>query len=97
MATQVSQSTAPVWRLQDAKSQFSALVDNALRGVPQHVTRRGRRAVVVVSEADYAALQRNASGGATRPASLIGHLLAMPKVADEAAGLDLQPREIDFS
>jgi len=97
MPTPPSHSTAPVWRLQDAKSQFSAVVDNALRGVPQHVTRRGRQAVVVLSEADYAALQRNATGGAARPASLIGHLLAMPKVADEAPGLDPQPREIDFS
>ncbi|MFO1279961.1 MAG: type II toxin-antitoxin system prevent-host-death family antitoxin [Burkholderiaceae bacterium] len=97
MSTPVPPPTAPVWRLQDAKSQFSALVDNALRGVPQHVTRRGRQAVVVMSEADYAALKRNATGPAARPASLIGHLLAMPKVADEASGLDLQPREIDFS
>lgn len=97
MPAQTSQSTAPVWRLQDAKSQFSAVVDNALRGIPQHVTRRGRQAVVVLSEADYAALQRNASGGAARPAGLISHLLAMPKAPDEAPGFDLEPREIDFS
>lgn len=32
-----------------------------------------------------------------RPASLVGHLLAMPKGADEAPGLDLQPRDFDFS
>jgi antitoxin Phd len=37
------------WRLQDAKAQFSALVDNAMRGVPQHVMRSGKRAVVVLS------------------------------------------------
>jgi antitoxin Phd len=97
MSTPVSQSTVSVWRLQDAKAQFSAVVDNALHGVPQHVTRRGRQAVVVVSEADYAALQRHAAGAAARPASLIGHLLAMPKAADEAPGLDLQPRDIDLS
>ena len=69
---------AQAWRLQDAKSQFSALVDNALRGVPQHVTRRGKQAVVVLSEQDFEALQRIAANRAARPASFIEHLLAMP-------------------
>ncbi len=34
------------WRLQDAKTQFSQVVEAALQGEPQHVTRRGREAVV---------------------------------------------------
>lgn len=63
------------WRLQDAKSQFSELVNAALRGVPQHVTRRGKRAVVVLSEQDFATLQRNARAQAP---SFVGHLLAIP-------------------
>lgn len=89
------------WRLQDAKAQFSALVDNALRGVPQHVTRRGKRAVVVLSEQDFEALQRSASQTGNLPRSLNEHLLAIPKRQDEPddalPGLDLQPRELDFS
>ena len=36
------------WALQDAKNRFSALVDAALRGEPQTVTRRGAPAVVVL-------------------------------------------------
>ena len=28
------------WKLQDAKNKFSALVDAAIAGEPQHVTRR---------------------------------------------------------
>lgn len=103
----VSNSTA--WRLQDAKAQFSALVDSALRGVPQHVTRRGKQAVVVLSEQDFEALQRsaaNAAGNAAKPMSLIDHLLAIPKathtIEKEAAielidRLEAQPRDIDFS
>ena len=96
----VSNSTA--WRLQDAKAQFSALVDNALRGVPQHVTRRGKQAVVVLSEQDFEALQRsaaNATSNKAKPVSLIEHLLAIPKAAQniEAERLDVQPRAIDFS
>lgn len=101
------------WRLQDAKAQFSALVDNALRGVPQHVTRRGKQAVVVLSEQDFEALQRSAASRASKPVSLIEHLLAMPKEPVGMAAplkakalphptadflpMDLQPRDIDFT
>ena len=95
-------SNLTAWRLQDAKAQFSALVDGALRGVPQHVTRRGKQAVVVLSEQDFEALQRsaaNAAGNIAKPVSLIDHLLAIPKAAQsiEAERLDVQPRTIDFS
>jgi len=98
---------AAPWRLQDAKAQFSELVERALRGVPQHVTRRGKQAVVVLSEADFKALQRNAS--TQKPSGLIEHLLAIPKrptqlaskargaTGPEFTGLELQPRDIDFS
>lgn len=63
------------WRLQDAKAQFSAVVDGALRGVPQHVTRRGKQAVVVLSKQDFAALQ---SQGSRQASGFIAHLRAMP-------------------
>lgn len=104
MHAPLPQTPTPAWRLQDAKAQFSALVDNAMRGVPQHVTRSGKRAVVVLSEEDFEALQRSAAGRAHAPVSLIEHLLAMPKSAeapacDEADSprLDVQPRDVDFS
>jgi antitoxin Phd len=98
-------SNSTAWRLQDAKAQFSALVDGALRGVPQHVTRRGKQAVVVLSEQDFEALQRsaaNAVGRSAKPLSLIDHLLAIPKSPEasqtfQADRLDVQPRDIDFS
>ena len=101
MQTTSPQTTASAWRLQDAKAQFSALVDNALRGVPQHVTRRGKPAVVVLSEQDFEALQRSAASRADKPATFIEHLLAMPKapiseVADSPR-LDVKPRDVDFS
>lgn len=41
------------WPLQDAKNKFSELVNAALAGEPQRVTRRGRPAVVVVSAEEY--------------------------------------------
>jgi prevent-host-death family protein len=37
------------WRLQEAKSRFSELVDMALAEGPQLVTRRSSEAVVVVA------------------------------------------------
>ncbi|WP_038056690.1 type II toxin-antitoxin system Phd/YefM family antitoxin [Thermus amyloliquefaciens] len=44
------------WQLQEAKARFSELVEEALRSGPQVVTRRGKRAVVVLSWEVYARL-----------------------------------------
>ena len=41
------------WPLQDAKNKFSALVNAAVAGEPQRVTRRGQPAVVVLSVEEY--------------------------------------------
>ena len=41
------------WQLQDAKSKFSQLVDNAMKNQPQFVTKHGNNAVVVLSFEDY--------------------------------------------
>ena len=41
------------WKLQDAKAQFSKIVNDALKDGPQYVTRRGTKAVVVVSVQEY--------------------------------------------
>lgn len=101
MHAPLPQTPTPAWRLQDAKAQFSAVVDNAMRGVPQHVTRSGKRAVVVLSEEDFEALQRSAASRAHAPVSLIEHLLAMPKAPrgaqTDATRLDILPRDVDFS
>ena len=42
-----------IWSLAQAKAKFSELVERALRDGPQHVTRHGRPAVVVVPEAAW--------------------------------------------
>ena len=77
------------WRLQDAKTQFSQVVEAALRGEPQHVTRRGRDAVVVLSEASHRELQESAHSGAP---GFVTHLLAIPK--GDAPQVRAQPRQI---
>ncbi|MBK9572050.1 MAG: type II toxin-antitoxin system prevent-host-death family antitoxin [Rhodoferax sp.] len=86
MRTTPTKPTTTAWRLQDAKAQFSELVDNALRGVPQHVTRRGKQAVVVLSENDFEALQRHA---ANRSKRLIG-LIERAGNAEDARSIEVK-------
>jgi antitoxin Phd len=62
------------WSLQDAKNQFSAVVEAARRR-PQTVTKHGKPAVVVVAAEDYARLAR--LDRLTTP-DFAAHLLEMP-------------------
>jgi prevent-host-death family protein len=41
------------WPLQQARNRFRDLVDSALDEGPQRITRHGKQAVVVVSEAEW--------------------------------------------
>lgn len=41
------------WQLQEAKSKFSQVVENAMHNKPQFVTKHGNNAVVVLSFEDY--------------------------------------------
>ena len=82
------------WQLQDAKAQFSQVVEAALQGEPQHVTRRGQEAVVVLSEVSYRALRE---GTRASGRGFVAHLLAVPKEgasADTPSRLGL--RDIDL-
>jgi prevent-host-death family protein len=53
-----------------ARARFSQLVERALAGEPQRVTRYGKEAVVIVSEQEWK------SRTAARSASSLGELLA---------------------
>jgi antitoxin Phd len=64
------------WQLQTAKAQLSELVEAALRGEPQRITRRGKDAVMVLSERAYVALKSSAKQDAP---DFVAHLLAMPR------------------
>ncbi len=80
-----------MWTLQDAKNRFSAVVDAALKGAPQEVTRRGKPAVVVLSMEQYRRLLEGA--GPVRK-SFAEHLLAFP--GPEVERLRAQPRDAEF-
>ena len=62
------------WKLQDAKAQFSKVVEDALTKGPQVVTRHGEEAVVVVAIEEYKEL---VSG---KP-SFTDFLLSFPKIS----------------
>lgn len=84
-----------MWTLQDAKNKFSAVVDAALAGTPQEVSRRGKPAVVVLSAADYQQLVESAVE--TRE-SFAEHLLAFPVSGKDPKGARAQvtPRDVAF-
>ncbi len=83
------------WTLQDAKNKFSAVVDAALDGTPQHVTRRGLPAVVVVSAEEFERLRVEA---AKPKKNFIEHLLSIPKGGDVEFERSREPilRDIEF-
>lgn len=64
-----------VWKLQDAKSHFSQVVEDAMQRGPQFVTRRGVDAVVVLAAHEYEALTSGKPG-------FTEFLLSCPSVDD---------------
>ena len=78
--------------LQDAKNRFSAVVEAALAGRPQMVTKRGKPAVVVLSAEEYGRLVQDAKGARERFAD---HLMAFPGDADIPRA-NVRPRDADL-
>ncbi len=80
-----------IWQLQDAKSKFSEVVERAMAQGVQIVTRRGKKAVVVIPFEEYEKLTRHRG-------SLTEFLLDSPLSRSE---LSIQrdknmPREIEI-
>ena len=84
---------ASTWQLQDAKNQFSKVVEAALHGEPQHVTRRGREVVVVLAAEEYQRLEQMQSNDTP---GFVEHLLMLPKDDGEFERLPFLSREVDF-
>ena len=81
------------WPLQDAKNKFSALVNAALAGEPQRVTRRGQPAVVVLASEEFERLSRLERSGAPTLGEL---LLDMPQDDQDFERLSLPARSLDL-
>ncbi|TKW64930.1 MAG: type II toxin-antitoxin system Phd/YefM family antitoxin [Paracoccus denitrificans] len=82
-----------MWSLQDAKNRFSAVVDAALAGEPQEVTRRGKPAVVVLSAVEYARILSDAKGSR---GSFTEHLLSQPHGGVDDERVPVRPRDVVF-
>lgn len=81
------------WKLQDAKNCFSEVVREAVAGYPQHVTRRGKPAVVVLATGEYERLSRLDAANAPTFAEI---LLAIPQDGREFERLDPQLRPVEL-
>ena len=81
------------WQLQDAKNKLSELVEQALNGRPQMITRRGKPAVVITSVEDYTKTHKPEK-------NFIDFLLSMPKLADDDEDpfprIDSPMRDVDW-
>jgi prevent-host-death family protein len=80
-----------IWQLQDAKSKFSEVVERALVQGAQIVTRRGKKAVVVLPFEEYERLTHSHG-------SLAQFLLASP-LAESELVIEREkslPRQIDI-
>jgi antitoxin Phd len=80
------------WSVQDAKNQFSAVVEAARRS-PQTVTKHGKPAVVIVDAEDYERLRKLERAEAP---NFKDHLLAMPKDDGSFERMEIEFRDVDF-
>jgi prevent-host-death family protein len=80
-----------MWTVQDAKNKFSAVVDAAMAGTPQEVSRRGKPAVVILSADEY---HRLVEGAVKARDSFAEHLMAFP--GGEFPRATAAPRDVSF-
>ncbi|MCY4476079.1 MAG: type II toxin-antitoxin system Phd/YefM family antitoxin [Chloroflexi bacterium] len=81
------------WSLQDAKNRFSAVVNAALAGEPQRVTRRGEPVVVILSTDEYERMLRLEKANAP---TFVELLLQIPQDDGEFERIPVSPRPVDF-
>ncbi len=82
-----------IWQLQDAKSKFSEVVDQALAHGVQIVTRRGKKAVVVMPFDEYERLTKQ-SGSLAQfllDSPLAGSELSIERDPTPPRNIDIEP------
>jgi antitoxin Phd len=79
------------WAVSEAKAKFSEVVDAALGGEPQIITRRGAEAVIVVSAESYRAATRRKGGSLVEFFARSPHRdVDVAPVRDERSGRDVR-------
>ena len=77
------------WLVKDARARFGDVMTGALAGEPQRVARRGREAVVVVSEKEWVRTQNGKA-----KVSFEDHLCAFPLSHEEWLEVAPGPRPL---
>ncbi len=79
------------WQLQDAKAHFSSVVDAALAGRPQCVSRHGKDAVVIVSYQGFRKMteRRGSLVDFFQSSPLVGLKLDLRRQHDASREIDL--------
>ncbi len=85
------------YALNQARSQFSKLIDRAISGEPQRVTRHGKDAVVIVSEAEWDKRAEKTSTLADLLLETIGKGGVAEAIGDRSWYKDERPLGADFS
>lgn len=80
------------WQLQDAKARFSQVVRRAQRVGPQHVTVRGKDAVVVLSAKDARAI----SGKRSKKSDFLSFMESIGLARLEVVRDDDRGRDVDL-
>lgn len=80
------------WPSRDAKNKFSQLVNAALTGEPQIVTRRGQPAAVILAIRQYERLRKIEE---SHVPSLTELLLEIPQDDQELDRTNITPRALD--
>jgi len=83
--------------LHEARSEFSKLIDRALAGEPQRVTRHGKEAVVIVSEADWLARPKSAPTLTDLFLKTIGEAELVDAISDRSWATDERSLGADFA
>ena len=80
------------WKLQDAKSRFSEVVELAIKVGPQEVTRRGQPAVVVIAHKEFLKLGKKRRKGSfaalIRSSPLMNEGLDLSRQQDQVRSTD---------
>lgn len=79
------------WQLQEAKSRFSEVVDEALSSGPQQITRHGEEVVVILSTKEFRRLTRPKGDIVSffRESPFASVDLDLARSKEKARGLDL--------
>ena len=79
------------WQVQEAKTKFSEVLEEAARSGPQIITKHGKKRAVVISIEDFERLHRR------EPDPFVLFLMNGPKVEDFEIERDKDPgREIEL-